>query len=108
MKTHKNANQRQSPELGFSRWLIEEQWYEILKEFDNQCAYCGVKAPILTRDHIVPVGRGGTNTKHNIVPTCDRCNKSKAMNGINWWYNHQPFFSVERLDKILAWRNSFK
>lgn len=44
------------------------------------CHYCGkfVGAENLTMDHIVPVARGGTSTKGNVVPVCHACNASKS------------------------------
>lgn len=43
------------------------------------CHYCGKKvgAEALTLDHVVPVARGGTSTKGNVVPACEACNKTK-------------------------------
>jgi 5-methylcytosine-specific restriction endonuclease McrA len=43
------------------------------------CHYCGQRfdAEALTMDHVVPVARGGTSSKGNVVPACAACNKSK-------------------------------
>jgi 5-methylcytosine-specific restriction endonuclease McrA len=43
------------------------------------CHYCGkaVGARALTLDHVVPVARGGTSAKGNVVPACEACNKTK-------------------------------
>ncbi len=43
------------------------------------CAYCGVRYPVgrLTRDHVIPTSRGGTNTWTNCVTSCSPCNKRK-------------------------------
>lgn len=43
------------------------------------CHYCGkqVGAKALTLDHVVPVSRGGTSTRGNVVPACAACNKTK-------------------------------
>ncbi len=43
------------------------------------CHYCGkqVGADALTMDHVVPVSRGGTSTKGNVVPACAACNQTK-------------------------------
>lgn len=48
------------------------------------CQYCG-RASIrlrtresLTRDHVVPLSRGGTNTWTNVVTACSSCNTRKA------------------------------
>ena len=41
------------------------------------CAYCGESKP-LTRDHKIPITRGGTDDITNIVPACMRCNSRKG------------------------------
>ena len=44
------------------------------------CHYCkrNVGADALTMDHVVPVARGGTSTKGNVVPCCKDCNAKKT------------------------------
>ena len=44
------------------------------------CHYCHEKVDPgdVTMDHIVPVSRGGTSTKGNVVPCCKDCNSKKA------------------------------
>ena len=44
------------------------------------CHYCHEKVDPneVTMDHIVPVSRGGTSTKGNVVPCCKECNSRKA------------------------------
>lgn len=45
------------------------------------CAYCGGHFPNfreLSRDHIIPRSRGGTNTWMNIVTSCRKCNARKG------------------------------
>ncbi|MEM2159365.1 MAG: HNH endonuclease [Candidatus Nitrosotenuis sp.] len=44
------------------------------------CAYCGKHFPAskLTRDHIQPLSRGGTDSWSNVVAACERCNHKKA------------------------------
>jgi hypothetical protein len=44
------------------------------------CAYCGEKFPdkTLSRDHIVPKSRGGTDDWMNCVTACKRCNQAKG------------------------------
>ena len=49
-----------------------------------RCQYCGrVSAALkpresLTRDHVVPLSRGGGNTWTNVVAACSSCNTKKA------------------------------
>jgi len=43
------------------------------------CYYCGKKVPPseLTMDHKIPLSRGGTSDRSNIVPCCKECNNKK-------------------------------
>ena len=50
---------------------------------DGMCAYC--PAPAATFDHVVPLERGGSNTRDNLAPCCRRCNCSKkALTPPEW------------------------
>ena len=46
----------------------------------RMCMYCGIRTykSNLSRDHIVPISRGGTDTWTNVVTACKRCNNHKA------------------------------
>ena len=46
----------------------------------NVCAYCGHRLPFedLTREHIVPVSRGGVDTWMNCITACKACNGHKG------------------------------
>ena len=41
------------------------------------CHYCGAPATVL--DHVVPIARGGTSDRSNLVPACWNCNTMKGM-----------------------------
>jgi 5-methylcytosine-specific restriction endonuclease McrA len=45
----------------------------------HMCAYCGDHVPDTkaTREHIIPVSRGGKNTWMNVVTACKTCNNRK-------------------------------
>ena len=51
---------------------------------DYQCQYCGRTAALLkpreslTRDHLIPMSRGGHNDWSNVVTACSSCNTRKA------------------------------
>lgn len=51
---------------------------------DYTCQYCGRRRnelrgrQFLTRDHILPVSRGGTNSWDNVVTSCSSCNNRKG------------------------------
>jgi 5-methylcytosine-specific restriction endonuclease McrA len=50
---------------------------------DFTCQYCGRRDPelraseYLTRDHVTPLSRGGTDTWPNVVTCCSTCNHKK-------------------------------
>lgn len=46
----------------------------------NTCLYCGGEFATrdLTRDHVIPVSRGGEDTWSNVVSACKPCNHRKA------------------------------
>lgn len=56
--------------------LTIEQWEGIKQRYGYRCAYCGLRKK-LTRDHVIPISKGGSNTVDNIVPACISCNCSK-------------------------------
>lgn len=49
----------------------------LLKLAKGKCYYCGQKQK-LTIDHIIPLARGGTHEKCNLVAACGPCNSSKG------------------------------
>lgn len=53
------------------------EWLALVVANNNECANCHEDRP-LTRDHIVPLSRGGTNDISNIQPLCGSCNSSKG------------------------------
>ena len=75
--THKRrAILRNSPEQHTTEELLT-----ILSQHRKCCLYCGTNGtpdnPI-TRDHYIPLSKGGTNGASNIVPSCLSCNLRKS------------------------------
>jgi HNH endonuclease len=58
--------------------LTAEQWYLVLAAFRFRCAYCGQSKP-LGPDHLTAYANGGSNTLHNVVPSCASCNSRKQI-----------------------------
>ncbi len=59
------------------------------------CAYCGKVTPKgLTRDHIVPLSRGGRNSWHNCCTCCRNCNitkGSRTLDELGWELLYLPY-----------------
>lgn len=53
-----------------------EEWESLLVEHQGKCFYCS--NPAESRDHVIPISRGGSDSISNIVPACLRCNKRKG------------------------------
>lgn len=51
------------------------------------CMYCGdqFKQAELTRDHIIPMSRGGADSWENVVTACYRCNNHKGNRTPEEW-----------------------
>ena len=54
-----------------------QQWLEKRRAYDRRCAYCSQQVKRPTKDHVIPLSRGGTNDIDNIVPACKYCNARK-------------------------------
>lgn len=52
------------------------EWRAILKRHKSRCAICDVFGK-MTKDHIIPLSRGGTDFAYNLQPLCMPCNSRK-------------------------------
>lgn len=77
-------------------------WFDCLEYFNNRCAYCGIKTG-LTKDHIIPLVKEGSNAIHNIAPSCISCNCSKQDFEMLTWYTSQSFYTANRLTSLINW-----
>jgi len=69
-----------------ARELRRTSWWR-RKVSAGVCYYCGrnVGPSELTMDHVIPLGRGGTSDKVNIVAACKQCNnKKKYLLPLEW------------------------
>ena len=55
-----------------------QEWNMVKQKFGYKCAICGEKKP-LTKDHIIPLSKGGSNYISNIQPLCRNCNSKKII-----------------------------
>lgn len=55
----------------------DEQWEIVKKRYNYKCAMCK-KSKKLTRDHLMPLSKGGSNYISNIQPLCASCNSKKG------------------------------
>jgi 5-methylcytosine-specific restriction endonuclease McrA len=85
-----------------------DDWKETVLYFRGECAYCGRKQSRnirLTKEHVVPVSKGGVTDKSNIIPACKRCNSAKSDEDLADWYPRQKFYDEGRKERIDRWLN---
>lgn len=79
--------------------LTEADWEFAIDYFNDECCYCGSKRE-LTKDHIVPLSKGGRFSRENIIPCCRVCNSSKNDSEFIKWYKNQKFYNEYKEQKI--------
>jgi len=59
----------------------KQEWEEQKERYGYRCFYCGKKTR-LTKDHVIPISKGGNDKIENIVPACWPCNFKKRAKAI--------------------------
>jgi 5-methylcytosine-specific restriction endonuclease McrA len=75
----------------------------LFKRDDHRCMYCGQqdRHRRLTRDHVIPVSRGGSNAWRNVVAACSHCNNRKADRTPE--EAHMPLLAVPFAPNVFEW-----
>ena len=62
-----------------------KEWHALVVAVNRHCFYCGIQcnswnrpSQRITKDHRMPVSRGGSDAIENIVVACKRCNSEKS------------------------------
>ena len=66
-----------------------KEWDDLKAAYNFTCLCCGRREPEieLTRDHVVPLTKGGSDSIDNIQPLCARCNSKKSTKTIDYRTN---------------------
>lgn len=56
----------------------QAEWNAILGIYGGRCLRCGAKGVKLTKDHVIPLSEGGSNSASNLQPLCGSCNSWKG------------------------------
>ena len=80
--------------LNMGKAKYDKSCYDLLEfnvskiKENNYCWYCGkeMEPSKLTKDHVFPRSKGGTNVMDNIIMVCKTCNSSKGNMDLFEWY----------------------
>lgn len=82
--THKHAinaqtSRRRAKKLNALGYHNAADWVAILGKYGEICLKCGRMSPHtkITKDHVVPLTRGGSEFPDNLAPLCYSCNSTK-------------------------------
>ncbi|MCB0120274.1 MAG: HNH endonuclease [Anaerolineales bacterium] len=80
------TNRRRALKLAAKGSHTEKEWQDLKAFYNFKCLKCGKQEPEikLTRDHVLPLTEGGSDSISNIQPLCARCNSKKNNKHIDY------------------------
>ena len=80
------VNRRRNKKIKNGGNFTFEEWQLLKGKYNHECLCCGKKEPEikLEMDHVIPISKGGINSKENIQPLCRSCNASKGVKIIDY------------------------
>jgi len=80
------TNRRRALKYASEITHTEEEWQELKAFYNFTCLRCGKHEPEikLTRDHVIPLTQGGSDSIDNVQPLCARCNSKKNNKHIDY------------------------
>lgn len=80
------TNRRRALKLAANGSHTEKEWQDLKAFYNFKCLQCGKQEPEikLTRDHVIPLTEGGSDSINNIQPLCARCNSKKNNKHIDY------------------------
>gem|GEM_PF-3795546 len=93
---HKRRMRKQKNNIG-----ADYSYDKIVKPDLDYCVYCG-SIENLTKDHIMPIIKGGTQDPKNLIRACKSCNSSKHKSFfIDWYGKNKDKRNLRSLDEII-------
>jgi 5-methylcytosine-specific restriction endonuclease McrA len=80
------ANRRRARKAQAEGSHTEAEWEALKASYNYTCLCCRRREPdiILTRDHVIALDTGGSDSISNIQPLCKSCNSKKSTKNIDY------------------------
>ena len=80
------TNRRRALKYASESTHTEDEWKKLKAFYNFTCLRCGKQEPEikLTRDHVIPLTQGGSDSIDNVQPLCARCNSKKNNKHIDY------------------------
>lgn len=80
------TNRRRALKYASESTHTEVEWQKLKAFYNFKCLRCGAQEPDikLTRDHVIPLTQGGSDSIDNVQPLCARCNSKKNNKHIDY------------------------
>lgn len=81
-----NSYRRREAARLFGNAHTNEEWEGLKEKYNYSCPSCNLSEPEikLTRDHIISLSKGGSDSIDNIQPLCKTCNCRKHTKNIRY------------------------
>ena len=100
IRRRRDARMRATCEVENS--LTAAEWKEVLAKDGYRCHYCRIpytKDNPATQEHVIPLSRGGSHTRDNVVSACLSCNSRKGTKTPEEWEETRAAFErIKSLD----------
>jgi 5-methylcytosine-specific restriction endonuclease McrA len=79
-KQRRRVGRYRARKMAASGYHSFDEWMLVVRAHSWRCFYCGerLNRKTVTKDHRIPLSKGGTDFARNLVPACKACNSGKA------------------------------
>ena len=93
--------------MGYTRRPISKETRQLVyNKCNGHCAYCGCNLEYkdMQVDHVIAVGRGGSNDIDNLLPACRQCNYDKHEMTIERFRKRISKELYKSLERVFVYR----
>lgn len=101
-KTRLYASNRRARKVAVDQGFRDIDWQNVKNYFDNKCPLTH-RSGNLHREHFIPLSKGGSHSRGNIIPMDGVLNTSKHDRNPFEWILDQPIAMQERFQEVVEY-----